>query len=389
MVEKLDNTIETLNKGFKELKETFEQNEEKRDALLEEKMSKIDKAMETAEDAIDKAAIAQKLAEQHASLDDKGDKESDSQLELKEAVTAYMKKGDETQFKALSVNEDADGGYLVTPEMDGVIKTRIFEQSPMMALATVQSISSDSLELILDNEESDSGWVGETAARPETNTPQLDKKTIFAHEIYARPKATQKLLDDSFVDVEAWLGDNVSRVFARKANEAFIDGNGVSRPSGLLRSTSTSDTDSAVQVFDTAASGTLAADDVVGLVDRLKDEYAANASWLMNRTTRRLVRLFKDSQGQYLWEPSMQIGTPNQLMGAPVYNAPDMPDVASSALSIAFGDIAQAYRIVERAGTRVLRDPYSVKPFVEFYTTKRIGGDVVNYDAVKVLRIQA
>jgi HK97 family phage major capsid protein len=296
--------------------------------------------------------------------------------------------------KALSVGTDPDGGYVVNPDLSGRIVLKVFESSPMRAYASVQVISSDALEGLFDLNEASSGWVGETDSRPETNTPQLGKWRIPAHELYAKPKATQKLLDDASINMEAWLASKVSEKFARDEANAFVVGNGVNKPRGFLTYSSGTTLPGTIERFDTGVNGAFAAapnggDVLINALYGLKQQYRANATWFMNRATLKLTRKLKDSDGAYLWSPGIAAGQPASLLGYPVASFEDMPDPATDSLSIAVGDMREAYQIVDRLGIRTLRDPYSAKPYVEFYTTKRVGGDVVNFEAIKLIEFTA
>lgn len=308
------------------------------------------------------------------------------------ALAPYLRRGDERELKALSVDVDPDGGYTVIPERSSQIITRLFDTSPMRALANIQNTTSDALEILLDTTEAEAQWVGETGARNETNTPQLGLHKIPVHEMYANPRATQKLLDDSNISIENWLLDKITKRFTRRENTAFVNGDGVAQPRGFLTYPTSTAADTSrpwgtLQYVPSGTSGDFDLDDLNDLVATLKADYRAGASWLMTRATASAVRKKKDLQGQYLWQPSSQLGQPDSLLGFPVYLAEDMPAIAANALAIAFGDFREGYTIVDRIGLRVLRDPYTDKPHIRFYTTKRVGGDVTNFDAIKLLRL--
>lgn len=292
--------------------------------------------------------------------------------------------------KALSVNSDPDGGYLVTPTMSATIIKKVFESTPLRGLASVETISSDSLEIIDDHDEPTAGWVGETQSRADTNTPTIAKKSIPVHEIYASPKATQKILDDAGINIEAWLAGKVSDLFARKEATAFVSGTGVGQPRGILTYTAGTTWGSTVEQISSADSADITADGLVSTFYALKEDYAMNAAWLMNRLSVKQVRLLKEATtNAYMWQPSLQAGQPDSLLGAAIYQASDMPVPAADSLSVAFGDWKRAYQIVDRLGIRVLRDPFTDKPYIKFYTTKRVGGDVINTEAFKILKLSA
>lgn len=288
------------------------------------------------------------------------------------------------EAKALSVGSDPDGGYLVPTAMSARILTRVWETSPLRQLATIETIGTDKIEIPIDDDEAAAGWVGETEDRPETGTPKIGVQTIPVWELYAKPRATQSMLEDASINVEGWLANKVSDKFARIEASAFITGNGVKRPRGIL--TYPAGTDGAYargKVLQVASGHATAvtADGLVKLTFSLKEAYLANATWLMKRGTVGAVALLKDSQGQYIWRPGLEAGKPSILLGYPVRQADDMPVVGAGALPIAFGDFRAGYTVVDRLGITTLRDPYSAKPFVEFYSRRRVGGDVTNFDA--------
>lgn len=324
------------------------------------------------------------------------------------AFRDYIRGGDVSSLQALQVSagmsagSDPEGGYSVYPTVSNGITTRIFETSPLRRYARAVTISSDKFEELVDINEPDSGWVGEKQARPETDTPNLGKLEILAHELYAMPKVTQKLLDDSSLDLAAWLIDKVSAKLGRQETAAFFNGNGILKPRGFLTRTTAATADATrawgtlQHVVSGHASGFLATDVDAGeypidcLIDlqtALKSEHRANAVWMMNRRTAGVVRKFKDADGASIWSNSNQAGQPPLLLGHPVELAEDMPDVEANALPIAFGDFMAGYTIVERHGDRLLRDPFTAKPHVLFYTYRRVGGDVSNSEAIKLLKI--
>jgi HK97 family phage major capsid protein len=312
--------------------------------------------------------------------------------EYGKAFRNYLRKGldaglEALQTKALSVGSDPDGGYLVTPAMSAKIVQSVFETSPMRQLASVETISSDALELIDDHDQASAGWTSETGSVSETSTPTLAKRNIPTHELYAQPKATQKLVDDSAIDIEAWLSDKISDIFSRRENTAFVSGNGVNQPRGILTYAAGTSWGKIEQV-NSGTNGAVTADAIINMFYALKDAYSKRASFLMNRTIVQAVRLLKQtSTNQYLWQPGLAAGAPDTLMGVPVYMASDMPTAATNSLSVAVGDFKAAYQIVDRRGISILRDPFTEKPFVKFYATKRVGGDVINFEAIKLMKL--
>ena len=262
------------------------------------------------------------------------------------------------------------------------------ESSPIRLLATVESINSMSMKMAVDEDEAGSGWVGETESRPDTRTPEIRKKTIVVHELFAMPKTTQQLIDDAIWNLDQWLTGKISKKFARDEATAFVNGDGVGKPRGFL----TFPNGTAAGEIEQVASGDandITMDGLMDLQTGLKEPYLANAVWLMKRATAGVLRKLKDGNGEYLWERSTQVGTPPVLLGHPVFYADDMPAISASALPIAFGDFRECYTIVDRFGIRVLRDDLTDKPNVQFYSTKRVGGDVVNFEAIKLQVISA
>jgi HK97 family phage major capsid protein len=317
----------------------------------------------------------------------------DDQSEYKAAFTMYLRKGmdsglEQIQSKALSVGIDANGGFLVPNQMADLIVSIVNESSPLRALATVETISSDSLDIIEDVTDMDAAWGDETTVRSaETNSATLGRNTIDTFELYAQPQATQKLVDDASINIEEWVARKVADKMARLEAAAFIGGNGTSQPKGIL-TYAAGTSFGQIQQVNSGTSAVVTADSLVQLYFSLKDDYARNATFLMHRTTVQAVRLLKEATtNQYLWQPGLTAGTPNTLLGVPVVLAADMPVPAASSLSVAVGDFKRGYLIVDRIGIRTLRDPFTAKPFVKFYTTKRVGGEVINTDAIKILKL--
>ena len=259
-------------------------------------------------------------------------------------------------------------------------------ESPMRKLATVTTVSGDALELIEDPTEELCGWTEDMNEILErTSSSSLSsKKIINVHELYAQPKATQKMLDDPRVDVEKWLADRLAYAFNTYENKAFIHGDGLSKPRGILTYT---DGDNRLQKIFTNESGKINADSLIHLFFSLKSKYTNNAKFLLSREALQQIRLLKNSNGQYLWQAGLSESTPANILGAEFLVSSEMPDVGSGKTPIAFGDFKQGYQIVDRQGIRILRDPYTLKPFVKFYSTKRLGGDVIDSNAIKLLQV--
>jgi HK97 family phage major capsid protein len=329
-----------------------------------------------------------------------GEVSVEAYVQYKAAFNALTRHGDierlsSEERKALSAGSDPDGGYLMPGAAQGRTVAKVYEQSVMRRLATVVPLSADALEGIVDNGEAGAGWVSEMGTRAETTTPGVGKYRIEAHEMYAEPRVTQKLLDDAAVDVEMWLSGKVADKFGRVEGLAFWRGTGVGQPRGLATyDTATTDDDSRAwgtfQHIATGTSSTLGtgkADPLQDLIGAFRDVYLQNANFCMRREVRTLVRKLKEATtDRYIWEPSLQAGQPDRLLGYPVAIDQYMPALGNGSLSLAFGDFAEAYTIVDRLGIRVLRDPFTAKPFVKFYTTKRTGGAAVNFEAVKFVK---
>lgn len=317
----------------------------------------------------------------------------------REGLSVYMRQGDKTPrdvMAAMSVGSESEGGYTVPPDTSGRIVKRVYETSPMRQVASVVAIGTDRIEGFNDLGEGAAGWVGETAPRPETSTAQIGRWEIPVHEMYAFPKVTQKLLDDSMWDIENWLAEKTADKFARTENAAFLNGDGVLKPRGLLTygTAATADATRAWGTFQHVLTGTdggfgtttNGTDKLIDLVYSVKSAYRANANFMMSRATIAAVRKIKDGQGNYAWQPSLSALSGGTVLGFNVVEAEDMPAIAADSLSIAFGDFREAYQIVDRIGIRVLRDALTDKPKIGFYTTKRVGGDAVHFEAVKFLK---
>jgi HK97 family phage major capsid protein len=299
---------------------------------------------------------------------------------------------------SLRTDSDPDGGYVVPDQMESTIDRVLGTVSAMRSIARVISISAGTYKKLVNQGGATGGWVGERESRPETSTPTLSELTFPAMELYANPAATQTLLDDARISIEQWLADEVSIVFAEKEGAAFISGTGVNQPRGLLSYDTVADASYAWGKLGYVVSGVTAAltdgthngaDALTDLVYSIKQGYRQNSRFLMNRKTQAAIRKFKSKTEElYLWQPSIQVGQPATILGYPVTDDDNMPDAtAGGNLPIAFGDFQRGYLIVDRMGIRVLRDPFTNKPYVHFYTTKRVGGGVQNFEAIKLLKI--
>ena len=304
--------------------------------------------------------------------------------------------------KALSEGSGPDGGYVAPTTLSNRIIAVARNRSNIRQIAQSVEITSGMWEVAIDPNDLDAAWVSETASRPETQTPQLVKLSFPVHEMYAMPRATQTILDDNAVNIEQWLADRVADRLSRLENTAFVLGDGVGKPRGFMNQTFVANASwsfgSVGYIPSGFATGFLAAnavtavnpvDALYNLTYALKAEYRENARWVMNSNTAGALRKLKDAQARNLWTDSLIAGQPAFLAGYAVTIAEDMPDVGTDTFPIAFGDFSRAYVVVDRIGVRILRDPYSAKPYVSFYTTKRVGGGVADYDAYKVLKVAA
>ena len=284
--------------------------------------------------------------------------------------------------------------YLAPIEWDRTITNKLVEVSPMRQIAQVQSISGAGFKKVFNLGGTGSGWVGETAARPQTATGTFGVLNYVPGEIYANPAATQQILDDAEIDLEAWLANEVETEFALQEGIAFVAGNGVNKPTGFLTyaegaANATAHPFGAIPTTTVAAVAAFTSDELIDLVYSLPGALSQNARFVMNRNTLARIRKLKDGDGNYLWQPSYQAGQPQQVLAFPVTEMAAMPNVAAGAYPIAFGDFKRGYLIVDRTGIRVLRDPYTNKPYVHFYTTKRVGGGLADPQALRALRMAA
>lgn len=318
----------------------------------------------------------------------------------KKAFGAYLRTGDDDglrgltlEGKALSSAVAADGGYLLDPQTADTIRSMLVSTSSLRAIANVVQIDATSFDVLIDRSEVGSGWATEVAAQAETSTPTIERISIKLHELSAMPKASQRLLDDSAFDVEGWLAGKIATRFIRAEAAAFVNGDGVDKPRGILlpaKVPNASWTWGSLGYVPSGAAAdfptTNAVDCIVNLVYALGADYRANATFIMNSKTAGAVRKMKDADGRFLWSDGLAAAEPARLMGYPVLICEDMPDIAANAFAIAFGDFTAGYTIAERPDLRILRDPFSAKPNVLFYASKRVGGDVTDFAAIKLLR---
>lgn len=326
---------------------------------------------------------------------------ADLDVPHKKAFGAYLRTGDDDglrglvlEGKAMSTAVNADGGYLVDPQTADRIRSMLVSTSSLRSVSNIVQVEATSFDVLIDRSEVGSGWATETAATTETSTPTIERISIALHELAAMPKASQRLLDDSAFDVEGWLADKIATRFIRAEAAAFINGTGTDQPKGILLPTKVANaswTWGNLGYVPTGAASDFASTDasdcIVNLVYALGADYRANGTFLMNSKTAGAVRKMKDADGRFMWGDSLQAGEPARLMGYPVLILEDMPDVAANAYPIAFGDFNAGYTIAERPDLRILRDPFSAKPNVLFYANKRVGGDITDFAAIKLLKV--
>lgn len=378
----------------------FKQKNDKRVEALEAEKGKLVEQVETLNEKLGqlddmKSALEKDLAGMKRP-DGTGTKAAS---EHKAAFMQFVRKGIDTglgelQAKALQIGVDADGGYAVPEELDRNIIELLRDESPMRQVCNQITVGTPDYKRLVNLGGAGSGWVGETAPRPETSTPTLAQINAVMGELYANPQATQTSLDDMFFDAEGWLNSEVGREFSEKEGSAFLLGDGVDKPKGLLAYPFAVAGDKTrpygtLQRLVSGNAGALNGDNLIDLVQAVKAGYRRAGVWMMNNLTVAYVRKLKDSEGNYLWRPGLEVGQPSSLLGYGITENEDMPDIAADANALAFGDFKRAYTIVDRIGTRVLRDPYTNKPYVGFYTTKRVGGMLVDSQAVKVLTLSA
>ncbi len=311
-------------------------------------------------------------------------------------IDGYLRQGQEVELKSFAGNVAADGGFAIPKEIDAVIDATLKAASPIRGIANVVAVGSAGYRKLVTTNGVASGWASEVAARPTTNTPVFNEIVPSFGDLYANPAATQAMLDDAQFDVEGWLAGEIATEFAKAEGTAFVNGDGVNKPKGFLTYTSTTTSD-ATRAFGTLqylASGVAAAlpttnpeNKLLDLVHALRAPYRQGAVWVMNSATLATIRKFKTTDGAFIWTPGLVTGQPDTLLGYPVIESEDMPDIAANSSPIAFGNFKAGYLIAERKETSILRDPFTNKPYVNFYATKRVGGGLLNSEAIKLLKI--
>ncbi|MBX3546894.1 phage major capsid protein [Chelatococcus sp.] len=384
--------ISGLNKDWESFKATMADKDRELakkfdDVVTTEKLERINSSVGDLQKAVDDANA--KIAALSVGA---GKSDAPADKEYTDAFRAHFRKGDVQA--ALNKGADDEGGYLAPIEWDRTITDQLVQVSPMRQIAQVQNISTAGFKKLFNNRGTGSGWVGEAAARTETTTPEFSPLTFTPGEIYANPAATQQMLDDSVINLEQWLANEVEVEFAYEEGVAFVSGNGTNKPAGFLTYVTGAANAAvhpwgAIGLTTAAAAAAVTTDEIIDLVYTLPGEYTQGARFVMNRSTQGKVRKLKDGDDNYIWQPSYQAGQPAQLVGYPITEMAAMPNMAAGAVPIAFGDFRRGYLIVDRTGVRVLRDPYTNKPYVHFYTTKRVGGGVQDPTVMKALKMAA
>jgi HK97 family phage major capsid protein len=327
---------------------------------------------------------------------------NEDEVAHKAAFRGYMAKGVDTGLSALeqkalaiSTNAGADGGFAVPKVIDSMMEALVVNISPIRQIANVQQISTNDYHKLVNLKGAGSATAAETAARAATATPTLADIIINPYDIYANPQASQQMLDDVFFNAEQWLAEELAEEFGRQEGNLFINGTGTNQAKGLLNPTFAATADATrafgtVEYVPTGVAGAFAAtnptDIFFTLASKVKAAYRNNASFVMPKSVLFQVAAFKDTSGRYIFNPITSPNVPATLLGFPVVEAEDMPAIAANSYSILFGNFKRAYQIVDRVGTRVIRDPFSNKPYIGFYTTKRVGGSVVNSEAYKAVK---
>ncbi|WP_137387975.1 phage major capsid protein [Rhodoligotrophos defluvii] len=384
--------IEAVNRDFHVFKAAMAEKDKELarrfdDVVTTDKLERINASVGDMQAAIDQANA--KLAAMAIGAGGVGEVRD---REYTEAFRAHFRKGDIQA--ALNKGAAAEGGYLAPIEWDRTITDKLIEVSPMRQISSVQTISTAGFTKLFNLRGTASGWVGETAARGQTNTATFGQMEYRPGEIYANPAATQGMLDDAEVNLEQWLANEVETEFAYQEGLAFIAGNGTNKPYGFLTfvtggAHAATNPLGAIQIKTAASATAIDPDELIDMVYMLPSAFTQNAHWVMNRTSQGTIRKLKDGDGNYLWQPSFVAGQPATILGYPVTEMPGMPDLAVDALPLAFGDFRRGYLIIDRVGIRVLRDPFTNKPYVHFYTTKRVGGGVLNPETIKVMKMAA
>lgn len=404
-MDELKRILEEMGKAFAEYRAANDarlaeiEKRGKADPQFDEKLTRIEGELKRLE--AEKAALEAKM-NRPGFVPGRGEDETKKQ-EHKAAFTKWVRRGveeglGELEKKAVSVAVPGDGGYAVPEVLAAQIDALLGKETPMRGVCRIITVGSEDYRELVNKHGATSGWVGETDARTTTSSPALAEVSPFMGEIYANPEATQKALDDIFFDVDGWIVAELAKTFGEAENSAFTTGDGIKKPKGLLAYPTAATADGArpfgtIQYLKTGVAAAFPAsnpqDLLIDVIHAIKAGHRANAKWMLTGLTLAAIRKWKDSDGNYLWQPGLQVGVPSSLLGYPVAENEDMPQVGANAFPVAFGDFVAAYTIVDRVGVRMLRDPFTNKPYVGFYTTKRVGGFAKNTEAVKFIKCEA
>lgn len=400
MADEIKTAVDQLAKGWEDFKAADAATKARSESERKEMLDRINAAMDAAE-AAKKAAEDAAVKANRAAVGPDGDGKKAVGAEHAKAFGEFIRKGNdaglaEIERKALSIGTAADGGYALPEQIERAVQAKLVDVSPIRSIATVVQVSTDDYKRLIDIRGTASGWVGETAARTATNTPQLAERAAFMGEVYANLTASQRSLDDIFFDVDGWIAESVATEFGRAEGAAFVVGTGTNQPKGFAAYTTAatadgSRADGTIEHVATGVAGDWAAsnkgDTLVSLVYKLKAGHRAGATWVTNKALLGEIRSFKESTtNAYLWQPGLAAGQPSTLLGYPIVEAEDVVAKGASTLSIFFGNFKNGYCIVDRVGIRTLRDPFTNKPNVQFYSTKRVGGMLLDSDAIKCVK---
>lgn len=401
----LDTFMSKVDDELKQQKESFDK--KTADVVTKEEIEKLEAALDEQKTLVKNMRLEHnRVPMMVVAADGTKSEVTAEQIEHKKAFDSFFRKGHDEgladlQHKALNVGTDPEGGYTVPIQTETAIDRVVTEVSEMRNIARVVNVSTASYKKRVSMGGAGSGWVGEEADRPNTGTPTMAVLEYPVMELYANPAATQSILDDSAISIEQWIADEVAIDFAVEEGSAFINGNGASKPKGFLTAPQVADagwswgnlgfvkTGVNGDWADSSADPGAETTNIVDLVYSLKPAFRTNARFVMNRKTVSSMMKLRDADGRQLWSAGLQQGQPDRVLGYPISEMDDMPDIATDKVAIAFGDFRRGYIIVNRVGVRVLRDPYSAKPYVQFYTTKRVGGGIGHYEAIKLLKFSA
>ena len=366
--------------------------------IVEELGTKFDKFKSTHEERYD-LIEKELLSLTHLKRPGGSGHDAGNAIKGKSALRTYIKGGDASELialqgKSMSTGSDPDGGYAVPEYLDQEVENLESEASAIVRLARTVNTTGPSYKKVINLRGTSSGWVGETDARPETGTPKLSIIEISVGELYANPKLTQGMIDDAMFDAEGFISTEIGEEFSDQLAAALFSGDGVNKPTGILTKTITAEADSdrafgSLQYVESASAAAITFDDLKNLKSSLRAKYRTGAAWIMNDNTALVLSKIKDANGDYIWRDAVTDADADTLFGYRVEIDENAPDIGAGAYPVLFANLARGYYIVRRKGRLLLRDPYTSKPYVNFYTTERVGGDVVNSQAIKLLKIKA